>query len=98
MGQSTLDTIRQRIYDAKLKPKNYRYSDLNFCLLSEMGENLTGVDLDQWVDTEIFDPLGATKTGFRPREWYPLEHIAPTEKDNFVRKLTYQRFCTRRDS
>lgn len=86
VGQSTLDTIRQRIYNAKLLPKKYRYSDLNFCLLSEMEENLTGVDLDQWAETEIFGPLGATHTGFRPREWYPVENIAPTEKDNFVRK------------
>lgn len=86
VGLHTLDTIRQRIYDAKLGPKKYRYSCLNFCLLAEMEENLTGVDHDQWVATEIFEPLGATSTGYRPREWYPLSKIAPTENDGFLRK------------
>lgn len=86
VGRSTLDTLRQRIYNAKLGPQRYKYSDLNFCLLQEIEENTTGVDLDQWVDSEIFQPLGATRTGFRPREWYPVEKIAPTEMDNFVRK------------
>ncbi len=90
VGLHTLDTIRQHIYDAKLGPKKYRYSCLNFCLLSEMEENLTGVDHDQWVATEIFEPIGALSTGYRPREWYDASKIAPTENDKFPRNLYSQ--------
>lgn len=86
-GDELHDTVMARIYDVKLRPsKSYRYSCLNFCLLMEMEENLTGVDHDQWVETELFGPLGAWHTGFRPREYYPVEKIAPTENDPFLRR------------
>lgn len=86
-GAELYDTVMNRIYDAPLrKNKSYTYSCLNFCLLKEVEENVTGVDHDQWVETEIFAPLGAWHTGFRPTLYYPVEQIAPTEKDNFLRK------------
>lgn len=86
-GDALRDTVMSRIYDAKLRAsKSYRYSCLNFCLLMEMEENVTGVDHDQWVETELFGPLGAWRTGFRPREYYPVEKIAPTENDPFLRR------------
>lgn len=86
-GDALRDTVMARIYEVKLRPsKSYRYSCLNFCLLMEMEENLTGVAHDQWVETELFGPLGAWHTGFRPREYYPVEKIAPTENDPFLRR------------
>lgn len=92
-GYALYDTIMARIHNASLSAsKAYKYSCLNFCLLKEIEENVTGVDHDQWVQTEIFGPLGAWHTGFRPTEYYPLEKIAPTEKDNFLRKQTVRGF------
>lgn len=86
-GTALRDTVMQRIYDVALRQsKSYRYSCLNFCLLMEMEQNVTGVDHDQWVDTELFGPLGAWRTGFRPTEYYPVGEIAPTERDPFLRK------------
>ena len=92
-GFELYDTVMNRIYNAPLrKNKSYTYSCLNFCLLKEVEENVTGVDHDQWVETEIFAPLGAWHTGFRPTLYYPLEKIAPTEKDNFLRKQLLRGF------
>lgn len=89
VGMDTRDTIMNRIYSAKLRPsKNYLYSCLNFCLLREMEENLTGVDHDQWVETEIFAPIGAYNTCFRPLESHDAATIAPTEHDGFLRNQT----------
>ena len=89
VGADTRDTIMNRIYNIGLRPsKKYLYSCLNFCLLKEMEENLTGVDHDQWVDTEIFAPLGAYNTCFRPLESHSVSEIAPTEYDGFLRKQT----------
>lgn len=88
-GTPLRDTIMSRIHQAPLRAsKSYRYSCLNFCLLMEMEENLTGTDHDRWVGTEIFRPLGAWHTGFRPRAYYPVAKIAPTENDAFLRKQT----------
>ena len=89
VGFATRDTIMNRIYNAGLRAsKSYHYSCLNFCLLMEMEENLTGVDHDQWVDTEIFGPLGAWRTCFRPLESFTSAEIAPTERDEYLRKQT----------
>ena len=93
VGDAAFDTIMQRIYNVPLRRnRNYTYSCLNFALLMDMEQRLTGVSHDQWVDTEIFGPLGANRTGYRPTEFYPVEKIASTEKDNFLRKQTLQGF------
>lgn len=87
IGQSTLDTLINRIYDVKLRSnKNYNYSCLNFCLLMELEQRLTGVSHDRFVEDSIFAPLGAYSTCYRPTEKLALSQIAPTEKDNFLRK------------
>lgn len=92
-GYALRDTMMSRIYQAPLRAsKSYKYSCLNYCLLMEMEENVTGVDHDQWVETEIFSPLGAWHTGFRPTEYYKTEMIAPTEYDSFLRKQTVRGF------
>lgn len=89
VGQATKDTIMDRIYNANLRAsKKYLYSCLNFCLLMDMEERLTGVDHDQWVDTELFGPLGADNTCFRPLESHNIAQIAPTERDVYLRGQT----------
>lgn len=89
--EAAYDTLLRRIIDIPLrKSKAYNYSCLNFALLSETAQRVTGVDLDQWTDTEIFGPLGANLTGYRPSLWYPVERIAPTELDPFLRRQTVQ--------
>lgn len=86
-SDATRDTIFRRIYDAKLRPsKKYLYSDLNFALLLNMEENITGIAHEKWVDTNIFGPLGAYRTGYLPLLRYNSDEIAATEKDNFLRK------------
>lgn len=83
------DTVMSRIYAANLRAsKSYHYSCLNFCLLMELEENVTGEPHAQWVNSRIFAPLGASHTLFRPLEVYPEESIAPTEKDEYLRSQT----------
>ncbi len=91
VGLDAYDTLMNRIHTIELKPdKRYRYSCLNFCLLMEMEENLTGVPHDEWVAEEIFAPLGALRTGYNPLEWYPRAMIAPTEQDKWLRRQHLQ--------
>ena len=89
VGQETLDTIMSRIYNIKLRDtKKYNYSCLNFCLLMNMEENVTGRPHNEWVDETIFAPLGAYTTCYRPLNSWSKNEIAPTEKDNYLRRQT----------
>ncbi len=88
VGAETYDTIMQRIYDIPLRPKDYRYSCLNFCLLMDIEQRLTGTAHDQWTADNVFRPLGAFSTVYRPLDHYDISVIAPTENDRFLRSQT----------
>jgi CubicO group peptidase (beta-lactamase class C family) len=57
----------------------FTYSDVNFIVLGELVERLSGKPLDEFARAEIFGPLGLTDTGFRP-EGKVKERCAPTEQ------------------
>ena len=76
----------QKIREAPVqKNRNYRYSDLNFMLLQEVVENLSGQSLDEWVEKNFFAGLGASTTTFSPLKKFDRLRIAPTENDEFLR-------------
>lgn len=83
---SAYNVVMDAIYGIPLRDRKYLYSCLNFCLLMNIEENVTGVAHDQWVDTEVFAPIGAWHTGYRPLSYYRLADIPPTEHDRFLRK------------
>lgn len=89
VSSATFDTIMSHIYNAKLRPtKKLNYSCLNFCLLMDMEQRVTGVSHDKWVDENFYAPLGAYHTGYRPLARWTKKDIAPTEKDNYLRRQT----------
>lgn len=86
IGQATIDTMMQRIYHFPLRSnKDYTYSCLNFCLLMDMEQRLTGQRHDRWVTDSIYEPIGAYEMCYRAADQYPLSQIAATEEDNFLR-------------
>lgn len=88
-GRQTYDTIMSRIYNIPLRAtRKYNYSCLNFCLLMDIEQRLTGRSHDEFVDTEIFAPLGAYRTGYRPHSSIGAANVAPTENDTFLRRQT----------
>lgn len=87
VGRCTYDSIMNRIYNARLRPrKDYLYSCLNFCLLMNVEENLTHTAHNEWVEKNFFAPLGAWHTMYRPLERFSRTQIAPTEHDTFLRR------------
>ena len=88
VGPATRDTLMNRIYNVKLRDNSYRYSDLNFALLMDAEQRATGVPHEQWVDREIFAPLGAWRTTYRPLQRFKPSEIAATEYDRWLRKAT----------
>lgn len=69
-----------------LKDRRYRYSCLNFMLLKEMVEQITGTPLDVYLEKEFYIPMGMTHTLYRPLQRFPKEQIAPTVKKDHLRK------------
>ena len=59
----------------------FKYSDINFFLLGEIVQRVSGTSLEVFVQREIYEPLKMSDTGFLP----PPEkrsRIAPTEVEN----------------
>ena len=58
----------------------FLYSDINFIVLGELVQKLSGMTLNRYAETFIFEPLGMTNTRFLPPQSWFLR-IAPTQKD-----------------
>lgn len=85
------DTIIQRIADSKLQSKkSYLYSCLNFMLLKEVVEDVSKTDLNSYLQNNFYTKLGATTTTYNPLTKFEKDNIAPTEKDDFLRKQLLQ--------
>lgn len=82
-----IDTIMSKIYNLPLrKDKSYAYSCLNFCLLMDLEQHVTGEAHDDFLYANIYRPLGASIAGYNPLERFNRNQIVATEYDNLVRK------------
>lgn len=81
---------RDKIAAEPLRSRTYRYSDINFILLQQMVEEITGMSLDQYVDREFYRPMGLLRTGYHPLQRIPKDEIVPTVQDRFLRKQLLQ--------
>lgn len=65
------------------------YSDLGFITLGKIVEKVSGKRLDVYVKENFFEPLGMTRTMFKPPQelW---DNVAPTEFDSLWRKRLVQ--------
>ncbi len=82
------DKLLQEVIDTPLRGKGrYTYSCLNFMLLKEAVENVSGKDMDTYLKENFYRKLGANTTTFLPIEHnIPVSRISPTENDPFFRK------------
>lgn len=81
------DTLFNRIAMMKTdEARKYRYSDVNFVLLQQIVEELSGCKLNDLTDSLFYSPLGMTRTMFCPLKKFNKEEIIPTERDDFLRK------------
>ncbi|MBL6681404.1 MAG: serine hydrolase [Flavobacteriaceae bacterium] len=82
--------IKKRIKRTELSNVGgYRYSGLFFCLIPEITKNLTGKNLDKYLNDKFYLPMGLSAT-FNPLNKYKIEKIVPTEIDNNFRKELIQ--------
>ena len=80
MRADYLDTIKALIRDSKLdKTPDYVYSDIDFQLMGYIVEEITGLPLNEYIKRSVYDSIGMVSTGFKPRQRFALDRIAPTE-------------------
>jgi uncharacterized protein YbbC (DUF1343 family)/CubicO group peptidase (beta-lactamase class C family) len=75
------DAAMRAIFDLvpKTKPgEKFLYSDIGFLVLEEIVRKVTGAGLDEFAQTQIFEPLGMHETTFRPTGAL-RDRAAPTE-------------------
>ncbi len=85
LGASERGSTPQAIVDTILaEPLQYdpgaqsEYSGLGMITLMRVIETISGQDFDAYCEEHIFDPLGMTRTGFRPARWTDTTRVVPT--------------------
>jgi uncharacterized protein YbbC (DUF1343 family) len=67
----TPDASYQRIAELKLTAEpgtDFIYSDVGFIVLGRIVRNVSGLDVREFSEKFVFQPLGMTETGYLPRE------------------------------
>ena len=68
-----------------LRDRRYRYSCLNFMLLKEMVENISGLSMDEFLYKEFYQPMGMEHTLYLPLKRFKKEQIVPTVESDYLR-------------
>ena len=81
------DTILQSIAQSDLiKQKKYLYSDLSYYLFQKYIEMTKGKPLNEAVEKDFYQSMGAYQLTFLPLKHFPKEQIAPSEDDKSFRQ------------
>ncbi|MEZ4875190.1 MAG: glycoside hydrolase family 3 N-terminal domain-containing protein [Flavobacteriaceae bacterium] len=91
MRKDYTDSIFARIKDSDLRPANgYKYSDLPYYILKKYLEEFFGNPLEDIVQRDFYESLGANYTTYLPRKKFPVNRIPPTEEDDYFRMQKVQ--------
>ncbi len=65
----------------------YLYSDLGFMILHQVVDRITGISIENYVNTYFYNPLALEYTHFNPlNQGFEIYEIAPTEYDYYFRE------------
>ena len=85
------DSVWSWIAFSKMLPKPvrapyvYRYSDLGFMMFKQLAERGLNQPLEEFLQQNFYEPLGAYSLGYTPLSRFPAGMIAPTELDTLFR-------------
>lgn len=86
------DMAMQKIANTKIGPKTYLYSCVNFILLKEVAEAISGMSMDALLDREFYGPMKLQNMAYLPLRMHKKEDVAPTIKKDFLRNGKLQGF------
>lgn len=85
------DTMWHMMSHSPVKPDpGYVYSDIDFYIMQKIIEQVSGQKLDQYVNEQIYHPMGLTRIGYKPLDRFDKSRIVPTERDTIFRKELVQ--------
>jgi CubicO group peptidase (beta-lactamase class C family) len=82
----------QMIAHTRLNGKTYLYSCVNFILLKEIAEAISGMSMDAFLEREFFAPMKLNNIAYLPLRKHTKEVVAPTLKKDFLRNGVVQGF------
>jgi len=86
LNKSYKDSISKYIKEADQREREgYKYSDLGYYLLKEALERKYNKSLNELVQEEFYQSLGANRMTYLPLEKFDKKQIVPTEKDTYFR-------------
>ena len=84
LHKSTHSLAMQMIAETPLRAPDYVYSCINFILLKEIAEQISGMSLDKFLKTEFYEPMGLQNLTYLPLRNHKTDRIAPTVRfDSF---------------
>src|SRR5665647_273208 len=84
------DAAMQMIANTHLNSKTYLYSCVNFILLKEIAETISGTTMDVFLDREFYTPMKLNNLAYLPLRKHKKEDVAPTLKKDLLRKGAIQ--------
>ncbi|WP_259015310.1 glycoside hydrolase family 3 N-terminal domain-containing protein [Emticicia fluvialis] len=91
------DSVWKWVIDSKLintqdRQGGYRYtySDLGLIMMQKLVERITNQPLEEFLEQNLYEPLGMTSTMFNPLLKFPKTIIAPTENESGFRASQIQ--------
>lgn len=67
-------------------PYNYVYSDVGLYILHHLNDKLLNQPQEEFLQQNLYEPLGAATMGYLPLERFEPDRIVPTENDKLFRK------------
>ena len=80
------------IANTHLNSKTYVYSCVNFILLKEIAEAISGSTMDEFLNKEFYAPLKLNSMAYLPLRTHKKEEVAPTLKRDYLRNGIIQGF------
>ena len=85
------DSIFEEIRTSELRKRlTYKYSDLPYYILKKYLEEFYGTGLENLVQRDLYESLGANNTTYLPLEKFSKANIVPTEEDDYFRMQKVQ--------
>lgn len=91
-SQALKDSLWKWTFDSRLlekparTPHTLRYSDIGFWILHRLAEYKLNQPMDDFLQQNLYEPIGAKTTGYLPLKRFDASQIAPTEIDTIFRK------------
>lgn len=80
-------SINSRLRDKPVRtPYNYVYSDIGLYIMHHLNEKLINQPQQEFLQQNLYDPLGASTMGYLPLERFDPLRIVPTENDKLFRR------------